>query len=191
MNRLLQSLTPARVAIACIVFAVALGGTSYAALTRGSSSNDVAPSATSPNRSGAAASAVAVEQRLERSRHAAEPARAKARAKARAHAKVKKAVHEQRSPRLPVASTASRVARPKARSEKPVASSHPTRVRKARRADQARVAGKRCRRTPATPSAKRSDNPAPVRTCKSRPNQPPPPPAPPPPPPPPQIGDDR
>jgi hypothetical protein len=190
MKRLLQNLTPARVAIACIVFVVALGGTSYAALTRGSSSssNDVAHSATSPNRSGAAASAVAVEQRLERSRHAVRPEPAKARAKARVHVKVRKAGHEQRVRPHPVAATASRVARPKPRSVKPVASSQPTRVRKARRADQARAAGKRCRRKPATPVAKRSDNPAPVRTCKSRPNQPPPPP---PPPPPPQIGDDR
>lgn len=194
MKRLLQNLTPARIAIACIVFLIALGGTSYAALTRGSSehSKELASDGQTRPRAAGQATAAANERRLRQSPSVArqEAARAQARAKARAHARVRKAVHKQRPRRRPISESTSRAPR-KARSVRPVSTSQPTRAHRSRPTDQARAARKPCRRrAPATPRAKRSDNPALVPMCKPRPTQPLPPP-PPPPPPPPQPGDDR
>jgi hypothetical protein len=194
MKRLLQHLTATRIALTCIVVLVALGGASYAALTRASgvSSKELGSDSTGQTRARGAgqATAAANERRLGQSRSVArqEAARAQARAKARAHAKVRKAVHKQRPRRRPISESTSRAPR-KARSVRPVSTSQPTRAHRTRPTDQARAPRKPCRRrAPAKPGAKRSDHPAPVPMCKRRPTQPPPPP---PPPPPPQVGDDR
>jgi hypothetical protein len=187
MKRLLESLTPARVALGAMVCVAALGGAAYAALSS-SGSSEASRSAVSGMRSGGAATPVAVEQHRKTSRHAARPKVEQARAKVRRYVKVRKVVEKKPSRRHPVAARDSSTLS-KARVAKPSVSTPLPRVRKARRTDRSHVTAKQCRR--AAPLPKRSDQPAPVRTCKPRSNQPTPPTPPPPAPPTPQPGDDR